>query len=124
MKETILEDLLIKFLNSKPTKSIMGTHNDIDVISEIKVKVPEGDFYHPPVYIKIIVNFPDLWYQNELMIRNNIDGRYWEDLIIPDILVKYFPDDCNRVCFVKIVSNDGITLFPESCSSVSQYNNF
>jgi len=117
-------ELLYKFLNSSATKSMLGDIEGIDIINEIKVIVPDGSFYHPPLYITIITNTPELWESTDLLLKYNLDGRFWEDSIIPDILQKYFPSEVERVTFVKILTKENQLLFPETWSASSQYNNF
>lgn len=117
-------ELLYKFLNSSATKSMLGDIDGIDIINEIKVIVPDVSFYHPPLYITIITNTPELWESTDLLLKYNLDGRFWEDSIIPDILQKYFPFEVERVTFVKIITKENQLLFPETWSASSQYNNF
>jgi hypothetical protein len=124
MENGKFQELLQLFLNTKTTKSMLGEVDDLDIIDEIKVIVPEGSFYHPPLYITIVTNTPDLWESSDLLLKYNLDGRFWEDSIIPDILYKYFPDQTERISFVKIISKQNQILFPETWGPASQYNNF
>ena len=110
-------ELLYKFLNSSATKSMLGDIDGIDIINEIKVIVPDGSFYNPPLYITIITNTPELWESTDLLLKYNLDGRFWEDSIIPDILQKYFPFEVERVTFVKIITKENQLLFPETWSA-------
>ena len=124
MENGKFQELLQLFLNTKTTKSMLGEVDDLDIIDEIKVIVPEGSFYHPPLYITIITNTPELWESSDLLLKYNLDGRFWEDSIIPDILYKYFPNQTERISFVKIISKQNHILFPETWGPTSQYNNF
>ena len=124
MEISKFRELLYKFLNSSATKSMLGDIEGIDIIKEIKVIVPEGSFYHLPLYITIITNTPELWESTDVLLKYNLDGRFWEDSIIPDILQKYFPSEVERVTFVKIITRENQLLFPETWTASSQYNNF
>jgi hypothetical protein len=124
MEISKFRELLYLFLNSSATKSMLGDIEGVNIIKEIKVIVPEGSFYHPPLYITIITNTPELWESTDILLKYNLDGRFWEDSIIPDILEKYFPSEIERVTFVKIITQKNQLLFPESWTASSQYNNF
>ena len=123
MEESQLENLLTTILNSPATKSIVSDKDGSDIIKEIIVKVPKGNFYHNPLYITLITEKSYI-FEDESLFQYNLDGRYWEDHIIPDILSKYFTPEEDRVVFVKIKTKENHIIFPESWGSESQYNNF
>lgn len=124
MEESVFEDLLNTFLNSPATKSMLGEVDGVEVISSIRVIVPQGNFAYKSLYITITTNIPELFESSEILLSWNMDPRYWEDSIIPDILEKYFYPERDRIAFVKVISKQNVVLFPESWGSESQYNNF
>ena len=124
MEESVFEDLLNTFLNSPATKSMLGEIDGVEVISSIRAIVPQGNFAYNSLYITINTNIPELFEPSEILLSWNMDPRYWEDSIIPDILDKYFYPERDRIAFVKVISKQKVVLFPESWGSESQYNNF
>ena len=124
MEESVFEDLLNNFLNSPATKSMLGEVDGVEVISSIKAIVPQGNFAYKSLYITITTNITELFEPSELLLSWNMDPRYWEDSIIPDILDKYFYPERDRITFVKVISKQNVILFPENCGPESQYNNF
>lgn len=124
MEELVFEDLLNIFLNSPATKSMLGEVDGVEVISSIKAIVPQGNFAYKSLYITITTNIPEWIESSEILLSWNMDPRYWEDSIIPDILDKYFYPERDRIAFVKVISKQNVILFPETWGPESQYNNF
>lgn len=124
MEESVFEDLLNMFLNSPATKSMLGEVDGVEVISSIKAIVPQGNFAYKSLYITITTNIPEWIESSEILLSWNMDPRYWEDSIIPDILDKYFYPERDRIAFVKVISKQNVILFPETWGPESQYNNF
>lgn len=124
MEELVFEDLLNIFLNSPATKSMLGEVDGVEVISSIKAIVPQGNFAYKSLYITITTNITELYEPSEILLSWNMDPRYWEDSIIPDILDKYFYPERDRITFVKVINKQNVILFPETWGPESQYNNF
>jgi hypothetical protein len=124
MEHKDIQTLFSKLLNSPATLGMCGFVDGKCVIEKFTVRVPNGNFFIHPIYVTMYTNIHNLNESSDILLKWEVDGQYWEDSILPEMLRKYFNIEGTYLVYLKVYSMVGQTLHPESWAENSLYNSF